>query len=383
VKRRYFDFPVYSDTTSKPITRQPKKIYEAGGIIVDNLFDTARLNDFQQTGRNEFVAYIDPENFPVNNSPWYAFRLHSERERKIRLSLQYSRGTHRYPPAVIEGKTNRYLIDNVYPKLSSADFEITLQKDPLIIAAGEILDEAYTEARLNALKRSPFYIERMSIGKSALGRNLDFLRFGLPGSSARKVIVLTGRMHPPEVTGYLALHYFMEKLVENSPDGYAFFKQYEVWLFPVLNPDGVALGHWRHNANGVDLNRDWSRFRQPETDAVSRFIVDRVDAEYKEVALYLDFHSMDTETYFLLDDKVKTPFDFLRTEWLQAVDRQMFPFRTVHEATPETEAYAKVWFNRQFGAESIIYEVADNTPREIIRKKAFTAAELLKRILVK
>jgi hypothetical protein len=31
------------------------------------------------------------------------------------------------------------------------------------------------------------------------------------------------------------------------------------------NPDGVDKGHWRLNDGGVDLNRDWGPFTQPET----------------------------------------------------------------------------------------------------------------------
>ena len=39
-------------------------------------------------------------------------------------------------------------------------------------------------------------------------------------------------------------------------------------VVPLANPDGVEQGHWRHNAQGVDLNRDWDRFQQPETRAL-------------------------------------------------------------------------------------------------------------------
>ena len=29
---------------------------------------------------------------------------------------------------------------------------------------------------------------------------------------------------------------------------------------------------WRHNANGVDLNRDWTAFTQPETQAIKNYL---------------------------------------------------------------------------------------------------------------
>jgi len=35
-----------------------------------------------------------------------------------------------------------------------------------------------------------------------------------------------------------------------------FRRRFSIIMVPLLNPDGVVLGHWRHNVNGVDLNRD-------------------------------------------------------------------------------------------------------------------------------
>ena len=42
------------------------------------------------------------------------------------------------------------------------------------------------------------------------------------------------------------------------------------------NPDGVDSGYWRHNSNGVDLNRDWIEFTQPETKAIKQFLESKV-----------------------------------------------------------------------------------------------------------
>ena len=51
-----------------------------------------------------------------------------------------------------------------------------------------------------------------------------------------------------------------------------FLTKYRILAFPIMNPDGVDLGHWRHNAGGIDLNRDWSKYHQPEIKNVIRFI---------------------------------------------------------------------------------------------------------------
>jgi hypothetical protein len=57
------------------------------------------------------------------------------------------------------------------------------------------------------------------------------------------------------------------------------------------NPDGVDGGHWRLNAGGMDLNRDWVRFTQPETRALSAWIKEQAGA--RRVVSMMDFHSTD------------------------------------------------------------------------------------------
>ncbi len=53
-------------------------------------------------------------------------------------------------------------------------------------------------------------------------------------------------------------------------EGCYWFEEHNFLILPLLNPDGMALGHWRHNLGSVDLNRDWGIFGQPETTAVTR-----------------------------------------------------------------------------------------------------------------
>ena len=75
-----YDFPKPVDTTTKPIEYQEKKVYNFSqqGIYADNLFDGARLNNFQYLENDLFQATFSPENFPTNPSAYYAFRIWSD-----------------------------------------------------------------------------------------------------------------------------------------------------------------------------------------------------------------------------------------------------------------------------------------------------------------
>lgn len=88
----------------------------------------------------------------------------------------------------------------------------------------------------------------------------------------KKMILILSRQHPPEVTGYLAMQSFVETICGEGDTATKFREVYNTYVIPNLNPDGVDNGHWRHNSGGVDLNRDWEDFNQPELQAVKRFI---------------------------------------------------------------------------------------------------------------
>ena len=117
-------------------------------------------------------------------------------------------------------------------------------------------------------------IEMEEFGKSKLGRPLYFLDISYSRRTKRKpIVVIVGRQHPPEITGFLAMQAFMEKILDGSKQNKKFLKKYHIIFYPLLNPDGVDLGNWRHNAGGVDLNRDWGNYNQPEIKQICDHIV--------------------------------------------------------------------------------------------------------------
>ncbi len=106
-------------------------------------------------------------------------------------------------------------------------------------------------ARLSALG------DVQTFGTSVEGRPLWVVRIG--ASSERRALV-TGAIHGVEYIGTRAALVFAESLMERPLDA-------EVWVAPVLNPDGYArtwreggaapIASVRRNARGVDLNRNF------------------------------------------------------------------------------------------------------------------------------
>ena len=110
----------------------------------------------------------------------------------------------------------------------------------------------------------------------------------------------------------MAFMAFAEKLLELYVNAHEdqnaqvieFFRQHMIVFVPLLNPDGVQEGYWRHNLRGTDLNRDWFDQAQPETQSVIRYL-GNLQNQGKEVVLHIDFHSTRRDVLYtqMPDDK--------------------------------------------------------------------------------
>jgi murein peptide amidase A len=123
----------------------------------------------------------------------------------------------------------------------------------------------------------PAVVETRQVGTSVEGRPITAVRRGTPGG---RVVLVIGVIHGDEAAG-LAIVDLLEQY--DVPDNV------DLWLIDSMNPDGVANND-RHNANQVDLNRnfpaDWgpigvpgdgqyagpSPASEPETQAMVAFI---------------------------------------------------------------------------------------------------------------
>ena len=381
-----FQFPDPADTASREITMQVKKTYSINGVHADNQFDAARMNDFTQVDDSTFTIKIIPENYPINNSAWYAFKLWSDDEQKIRLILDYEQGSHRYRPKWSTNGTTWQLLDST--KVSPVDsnnvmLELELTSTPTWIAGQEVINS--TRVKEWSMEQAKHNDVRFSVvGKSKLGRDLLALEIGKGDPKGKDIVIVLSRQHPPEVTGYFAMEAFVEKLLADTKLSNDFRQKFRILVFPLMNPDGVDLGHWRHNAGGIDLNRDWAYYRQPESRIVSNYIVKDSKTHKGEVILGLDFHSTQKDLYYTFDETFSTTMQSFHDYWIDAIGEALPEYEPDHRPGGLNQPISKGWFLKQFNAESITYEIGDETPRDFIQKKGERAAlEMMKLLILK
>lgn len=373
------------DTTTRPISNQKKRIYNFEGLSVRNDFPAARLNSMTQDNDSTYTANIWPENFPINPSPWYAFKLWSETERDVYIDLEYSNGSkHRYAPKISKDGENWMLLDSTLVQRNidstTAQLKLRVGKDTLWLAAQEIQDHRRVGEWVRKMAQN-ILVTQKSAGKSKLNKELYHLNLSKGLSVKKPAILIISRQHPPEVTGFLCMKAFVETIIEEGAKN-GFLEKYRVMVYPLMNPDGVDLGHYRHNTGGVDLNRDWSQYHQPEIEQVTSHMVRETVTNKNNVVLGLDFHSTYRDVYYTPHESIERKIPEFTKAWLQKI-RVAVGLDDINESPGKNlRATSSAWFNRQFGATGITYEIGDDTPREFIKTKGVESARAMMELLL-
>lgn len=373
-----YDPPGSTDTRDRIIQHQLRRTFRLnqGGISFSNEFTGARLNAVDSLGENYFRLVIAPENQPINNSPWFGFKVWSKQPQIVRLQLAYTDAKHRYLPKLSrDGKNWRTVIAEEFKNNGRyGELTLTIDEEPLWVSAQELHTSAAGSEWLAQLAQKHNLLVDTA-GYSHLGKPIEVLHAG--DTTSDYLLVFLGRQHPPEVSGYLAYQSFAEELLgSNSAEAKAFRSKFHMLHFPNLNPDGVDLGHWRHNGVGVDLNRDWELFLQPETRAL-RDYVNAVMVGKKELSFGMDFHSTQQDMFYMYNEEMKTKYFGFGPAFIDAIKEEISDFNPYTEATGYNSSSAKLWFYDVHKAEFMTYEVGDETNREDVEERGAAAARVL------
>ncbi len=349
---------------------------------LDKNFPTGAYGACDTLGEKRFTLTIVPEDEgDINCSPWYAFRVTPARSTRITVKLDYEACGHRYWPKTSSDGVNweympekRVTIEGERGE-RTALISLKVSKDkPVFVAAQEILPPSVYDAWLDTLVGQPF-ATRSLLGKSAEGRDIELLRIAAPAKAQRETVVLVGRQHPPEVTGALTMFSFVETIMGDTDLARAYRARFETLVVPMLNPDGVVRGHWRHNTGGVDLNRDWGPFTQPETKLM-KGLMDEVEADPgRTIRAMIDFHSTGRDVFYTIPDEFPTEPELFTKKWLELYQERMPGYEVERDARhvpgrPVSKAYA---FDT-YGVPGVTFELGDETDRKLLKRIGREAA---------
>ena len=388
-------------TTDKEIFPQHYRTisFNNTGVFVSNEFEGARLNDFYQVNESTYTAVIKPENAPINNSAWYSFKIWAEDEQTINLNLDYIDGNHRYRPKVSSNGINWKLLDTNLVEISddssSATISLNVNADTLWFSAQELITSKVYIQWIDKLSELP-YASKNVIDSSSEGRPIYKLEIA-ENISAKKYLFIISRQHPPEVTGYLAMKAFVETIAGDSETAKIFRNKFKTIVIPLVNPDGVDNGHWRHNIKGVDLNRDWVEFNQLEPGAVKDEIKQILSDPNSAIHFFIDFHSTTEDVFYTLSleslisnelpeerKKVREEGYSFINNWLQNLQARLpdYYVNIIDTLSQSTSPTSDRWIMREYNIPGLTYEVGDETDRGLIKQVAERSAEELMNLLL-
>jgi hypothetical protein len=380
-----FQPPPLAISETRPIEDMHRRTigFQDAGVWISNEFEGGRVSDAWREGNGTFVVQLRAENYPINASAWYAFKVWAETDQTIDLRLTYENGRHRYVPKTRHADEPWEVLDSAFVKVDTTTREPTLRldigPDTLWVAGQEMMTSTFFSAWTDSLAGEP-HITRSVAGNSGRGRPMYMVEFGAP--AATKHVMVIGRQHPPEATGTMALLAFVGELAGGSPLAQEFRESFRVHVIPLVNPDGVDLGHWRHNTGGVDLNRDWEAFNQPETRVVRDTFTRILEAPGHEIWFGVDFHSTQYDVFYTLERTLETDPPGITDRWLTYLGDNLPHYEVNDSPSDLGTPMSRNWFYRAFQAPALIYEVGDQTDRALIREVATTAARGTMRILL-
>lgn len=126
------------------------------GVFATNKFLGARLNGFEQQNDSTIKVIIRPENIPINKSPYYSFKVWSEKSKKVYLQFDYPKdNSHRYHPKIKKKLGNWTPIAKHFIINDSASTKIivNLEKDTTWISAQEVVTSIDTKVWIDSVRK--------------------------------------------------------------------------------------------------------------------------------------------------------------------------------------------------------------------------------------
>lgn len=240
---------------------------------------------------------------------WYYFRVDGASSQPLTLDMVKLPGEYNYrpnrgavtkdtPPVIsYDGvhweHVKTYAYDPVEPKLV---LHIQPAKSRFWIAhCAPYTNETLAKLRSEIRGNSDFH--EQIIGKTVGGRDIFLWTITHGESKSKKTIWLMFRQHSWESGSSWVGEGAVRALLAHSS---AKLREDVIWkIIPLCDPDGVARGGVRFNANGFDLNRNWDiidPIKMPEITAQRNVIKQWIDSGH-HIELLLSLHNTETNEY--------------------------------------------------------------------------------------
>jgi murein tripeptide amidase MpaA len=175
----------------------------------------------------------------------------------------------------------------------------------------------------------------------------------------------TARQHPAEVAGSWMAEGLIDWLLGEDPQAVELRRKAIFYLMPFLNPDGVALGNYRVNSVGMNLNREWTN-RNPAnapTVAAAAQAMEEFVASGQRFEFFVDFHAYSSlrKNFFFYSGRDRAP-----EEEVQEIEDLMDLFQSINGdftrsgsiPSGDDARLARGWAFESFGVQAVTFEAS-------------------------
>ncbi len=298
------------------IALSPQFAIAANPISVFSNFEGGALGKIERVSETHFRCGLkgesdqDGRNRQAN---WYYFRVDGGKGQSLTIDLIDLPGEYNYRPnrgAVTGDTLPWYSEDNRrWQQIEKAEYQpdtpllriqLTPRTNRIWIAHVPPYTNQHLQRLLREFKTHPA-LHQQVVGRTVQSREMLLLTITDERAPAaqKKVLWLMFRQHSWEAGSSWAGEGALRFLLSADPAATEMRRTAIFKIFPLCDPDGVARGSVRFNANGFDLNRNWdavNETKMPEIAAQRKAILDWVDAG-RRVDLFLTLHNTETSEY--------------------------------------------------------------------------------------
>lgn len=197
------------------------------------------------------------------------------------------------------------------------------------------------------------------------GRPIHMVKITDPSvpDSEKGGIWAIARQHPAEVGGSWMAEGLLDWLLGESAQAGELRRRATIYMVPFMNPDGVALGNYRVNSVGANLNREWVNRNHSTAPSVAA-VADRIESfvqSGRPFEFFVDFHAYSSlrKNFFFYSGLNRTSEEeYQKTRDLMDRFLELNPDFTVDGSgwSSDGSTLARGWAFESFGVQAVTFE---------------------------
>jgi len=246
-------------------------------------------------------------------------------------------------------------------------FQHTPVSDNEWIALTPVYNFSRWEELASEIQSDPMVDSLVVLTQTLEGRPVHLVKVTDPSvpDSEKGAVWATARQHPAEAAGSWMAEGLLLWLLSDDPQAEELRRRAVFYMVPFMNPDGVALGNYRVNSVGANLNREWANqnpLTAPSVAAATQAIREFVSSGGR-FDFFVDFHAYSSlrKNFFFYSGRERAP-----EGQVQEIEGLMDLFQAINGdftsagSSPSSDdvRLARGWVFETFGVQAVTFEAS-------------------------